>query len=197
MSNEEDHETLIAGESADKLKILLRKYVSGSVRAAILPDMKKMFVAVMPESTEAIDECYVQGEAYMDHNLKKGVRQIVEETNLVEKQNKLDRMLADAEKRERVSTHLLLTPSQVSIGTVYKAQKNELIRLQKMLDDITEENYKLMNEIRKRIREKQDKAMKIDLSIDQFTKSIATVNSIPTEDLIAVMNEFHLKETRL
>ncbi|CEP11223.1 hypothetical protein [Parasitella parasitica] len=182
MSNEEDHETPMAGESAEKLKILLHAESKASnlcLDNDSLPDMKTMFAAVIPESAEAIDECYSQGEAYMDHNLK------------------LDQMLEEAKKRERVSTHLLLTPSQVAIGTLYKTQKNELIRLQKVLDDITEENYKLMNEIRKGIREKQEKAARIDSSIDQFAKSIITVNSIPTEDLIDAMNEIDLKENRL
>lgn len=45
-------------------------------------------------------------------------------------------MLADAKERERVSTHLVPTPSQVSLGIVYKSKHTELLRLQKMVDDV-------------------------------------------------------------
>lgn len=45
-------------------------------------------------------------------------------------------MLTDAKERERVSTHLVPTPNQVSLGIVYRSKQKELLRLQKMLDDV-------------------------------------------------------------
>lgn len=68
--------------------------------------------------------------------LQKGVRAIIKDSNLVERQNKLDKMLKDAEERDRVRTHLLPTPNQVSTGIVYKTKKAEIVRLQKILDDV-------------------------------------------------------------
>lgn len=45
-------------------------------------------------------------------------------------------MLKDAEERDRVRIHLLPTPNQVSTGIVYKTKKAEIVRLQKILDDV-------------------------------------------------------------
>ncbi|CAO0800866.1 unnamed protein product [Mucor circinelloides] len=195
MSNEENQDTSRLGKTAEEFNKVAGKYIEGSVKAAVLPLLKKVFQQLLPDQTEAIEECYLQGRDYMDKHLKKYIPQIINDNGLVEKQNKLDQLLKDAEERERVNTHLLPTPNQVLLGTVYKAKQMELIRLQKMLDDITEENYIQMNAIRAGIKEKQEKEAAVNKEIKHFTKTIEYANSIPAEDLIAVMDELSLRES--
>ncbi|KAK4511705.1 uncharacterized protein ATC70_007248 [Mucor velutinosus] len=194
MSNEENHELPKVGKTAKEFNILAGKYIEGSVKAALIPLVKEAFLPIIPDQTEAIEECYSQGKDYMEKQLKKHVYQIIKENDLVEKQNKLDQMLTDAKGRERVSTHLVPTPSQVSLGIVYKSKQMELLRLQKMLDDLTEENYKQMNAIRTEIKEKREKQATFDKQIKQFSKTVEYANSLPTEDLIATMEELDLKD---
>ncbi|KAL9536693.1 hypothetical protein MBANPS3_012447, partial [Mucor bainieri] len=170
MSIEENHELPKLGKTAEEFNILAGKYIEGSVKAALIPLVKEAFLPIIPDQAEAIEECYSQGKEYMDKQLKKHVYQIIKENDLVEKQNKLDQMLSDAKERERVSTHLVPTPTQVSLGIVYKSKQRELLRLQKMLDDVTEENYKQMNAIRTDIKEIREKQATFDDQIKQFTQ---------------------------
>ncbi|OAD07016.1 hypothetical protein MUCCIDRAFT_107614 [Mucor lusitanicus CBS 277.49] len=63
-----------------------------------------------------------------------------------------------------------------------------------MVDDLTEENYKQMNAIRADIKEKREKQATFDNGIKKFLTTVEYAISLPTEDLIGIMDELDLKD---
>lgn len=61
---------------------------------------------------------------------------LFEERHLVEKQNQLDRLIKEAQGRERVVGHFVPTPSQVTTAVLYNEKKKELYRLKNQLESV-------------------------------------------------------------
>ncbi|KAI9480999.1 MAG: hypothetical protein EXX96DRAFT_617961 [Benjaminiella poitrasii] len=160
------------GKTAAEFDILIHKWMKRCVEAATLPTLIDIFKPILPELINEIKECHSQGEDYMLQEFKKGISIIVKERQLVEKQNKLDDLISEAEKRDKVQIQLVPTPEQVTNGVIYKSKKDELVRLQDMLDKLTDENYELMNKVREEDVKKQEKISKLETEIDQFNKRI-------------------------
>ncbi|KAI7905338.1 uncharacterized protein BX663DRAFT_317564 [Cokeromyces recurvatus] len=115
---------------------------------------------------------------------------------LIEKQKKLDELIEEAEKRERVKTQLVPTPEQVTNGIIYKSKKDELHRLQETLNKLIEENYELMNKIKDQDLQKQEKVSKLESELSQFDENISIVNTIRIEELIDLMKEMDFDITK-
>jgi regulator of extracellular matrix RemA (YlzA/DUF370 family) len=73
---------------------------------------------------------------------------IIEARDLIQKQNKLDKLKQEAKDRDQLKQEtkgkdqkkvlLVPTPTQVFMGVVYKEKQAELIRLQNMLDQVSQ-----------------------------------------------------------
>lgn len=56
---------------------------------------------------------------------------------MTEKQNKLDRLKEEAESRKRVEAQLVPTPSQVTEGVLHRTKRQEVLRLEKVLENVS------------------------------------------------------------
>ncbi|KAI8090963.1 uncharacterized protein B0P05DRAFT_528196 [Gilbertella persicaria] len=154
-----------------------------------LPRLLKILQPVVPDLEKEIKGLHKQGREYMEQELKTGVQSILETHDLVQKHNTMDRLVHEAKQRPPVQHQILPSPAQVKQGVMNKAKMMKIEQLQNMLDDLTQQNYELMNEIGLGQERKAAKITKLNEIMDEFTENVKVTSSIHAEDAIVLVKD--------
>ena len=139
---------------AERLYSVYQKFLSETLKPLSPDELSKYISGVPKERITNISRLLIPN---IERNCLDELEEILNEKNMVERLNKLDELVAfDFEERD---------PDEIQHNIVCKSKKQEILKLKKVLENLTSENEK-MNNINDELDEKlMDNSQKIQNTI--------------------------------
>ncbi|CAG8761420.1 6078_t:CDS:2 [Cetraspora pellucida] len=181
------------GPRLRSLNKLLEKCLSETLNNFSYAKVAQCFPTLAREKPKRLNDAHAQVLTFLKTNVEEEFKLILKKRNIPEKLNELDALIAKAKQREKdgqssvQSTMYNLCPKTIIRAKTIPLKENEIKRLESEFLKISQENERLMSELRSKKEQSNFITLPVIEAITEINEIAKAATEIPVEEMHAII----------